>query len=60
MTRRVQALWCEALREGGLLIAVFASLDGAFEVGKVSHWALAIWILGGLITLILGIHLEAK
>jgi len=41
MTRRALTLYCEALREGGLLIVVFASLDGAFGVGKVSRWDLA-------------------
>ena len=60
MTSRVRSLYCEALREGGLLVVVFASLDGSFEVGKVSHWALAAWILGGLTTLLLGIYLEAR
>jgi hypothetical protein len=60
MTRQALNLYCEALREGGLLIAVFASLDGAFAVGKVSSWALAGWILVGLTGLLLGIHLEVK
>ncbi|HYL05790.1 MAG TPA: hypothetical protein VE075_07105 [Thermoanaerobaculia bacterium] len=60
MTRRARDLYCEALREGGLLIVVFAALDGGFEVGKVSNWALASWILGGFTVLLVGIHWEAK
>ena len=41
MTRRVRALYCEALREGGLLVIVFASLDSAFEVTCVNRHLIA-------------------
>ena len=60
MTRRVRERYCEALREGGVLIVVFASLDFGFGVGSVSHWGLTAWNLGGLALLFLGIFLEPR
>lgn len=60
MTRRVRSLYCEALREGGLLIVVFASLDAAFEVGKMSRWGLVGWTLLGAANLLFGIYWEPK
>jgi hypothetical protein len=60
VTRRVRSLYCEALREGGLLVIVFASLDSAFEVGKMSAWGLAGWNLIGLANLLFGIYWEPK
>ena len=60
VTRRARALYCEALREGGLLVIVFASLDSAFEVGKMSTWGLVAWNLVGLANLLFGIYWEPK
>ena len=60
VTRRVRALYCEALREGGLLVIVFASLDSAFEVGKMSVWGLVGWNLFGFANLLLGVYWEPK
>jgi len=58
VTRRVRERYCEALREGGLLILVFASLDCGFGVGEVSYWGVAGWNLAGAILLTCGIYLE--
>jgi len=59
VTRRVWARYCEALREGGLLVIVF-TLDSAFEVGKMSAWGRAGWTLAGAANLLLGIYWEPK
>ena len=60
MTRRVRSLYCEALREGGVLVIVFTSLDASFEVGRISTWGLAGWTLVGIANLLLGIYWEPK
>jgi hypothetical protein len=60
MTRRVRSLYCEALREGGLLVIVFTSLDSAFEMGKMSAWGLVGWTLAGAANLLFGIYWEPK
>lgn len=60
VTRRARTLFCEALREGGLLVIVFTSLDSAFEVGKMSTWGLVGWTLTGAANLLLGIYWEPK
>jgi hypothetical protein len=60
VTRRVRARYCEALREGGLLVIVFTSLDASFEVGGISIGGLAGWTLAGLANLLLGIYREPK
>jgi hypothetical protein len=48
------------LREGGLLVIVFASLDVSFEVGKMSAWGFVGWALAGAANLLLGIYWEPK
>jgi hypothetical protein len=48
------------LREGGLLVVVFAALDASFEVGKMSAWGLVAWTLVGSANLLLGIYWEPK
>jgi hypothetical protein len=48
------------LREGGLLVIVFASLDSAFDVGKMSIWGLVGWNLLGLANLLVGVYWEPK
>jgi hypothetical protein len=60
VTRRVRARYCEALREGGLLVIVFTSLDSAFGVGTMSVWRLVGWTLAGFANLLLGIYWEPK
>jgi hypothetical protein len=48
------------LREGGVLVIVFTSLDSAFGVGTMSAWRLVGWTLVGLANLLLGIYWEPK
>jgi hypothetical protein len=48
------------LREGGLLVIVFTSLDSAFGVGTMSVWRLVGWTLAGFANLLLGIYWEPK
>jgi len=57
---RLRALYCEALRECGVLVLVFASLDGAFQVVTVSWWAVLLWAGCGVVLLVLGIHLDPE
>ncbi len=54
---RAFALYCEALREGGLLVVVFASLDAWF--GKATLGVI-VWILSGIALLYAGIRLDPE
>ena len=56
---RAFALYCEALREGGLLVAVFASLDAWFSPSKVGLWTV-LWILFGLGMLFTGVRMDPE
>jgi hypothetical protein len=58
--RRIRALFCEALRDGGILVLVFASLDGAFNAVPVSRWAVLVWGASGAVLLLLGIFLDPE
>ncbi len=54
---RALTLYCEALREGGLLIVVFASLDAWF--GKATVGVIG-WILSGLAMLYAGVRMDPE
>ncbi len=56
---RALALYCEALREAGLLVAIFASLDASFSSTKVGGWVVA-WTLFGLGMLYTGIRIDPE
>jgi hypothetical protein len=58
--RRIRALVCEALRDGGILVMVFSALDAAFNAVPVSRWAVAAWASGGAALLISGILLDPE
>jgi hypothetical protein len=53
-------LYCEALREAGLLVSVFASLDGFFGIVAVSRWVVVTWGALGALMPVLGIHLDPE
>jgi hypothetical protein len=58
--RRVVALSCEVAREAGILILVFASLDAAFGMARVSIFNLTSWNFAGAIMLIAGICVDPE
>jgi hypothetical protein len=58
--KRVLALSCEVAREAGILILVFASLDAAFGMAKVSFLSLASWNCAGSIMLLAGIFMDPE
>jgi hypothetical protein len=49
--KRVRALYCEALREVGVLALVLSPLDATFSNVKVTGWEIASWGFGGLLSL---------
>jgi hypothetical protein len=53
-------LYCEALREAGILMAVFVCLDAAFAATTVSVSSAALVSLGGVVTVMVGIHLDPE
>jgi hypothetical protein len=54
--RQVAKFFCEALREIGILIMVFAALDRTFNSAGVSTWALLVWLFVGFAALLTGIY----
>jgi hypothetical protein len=58
--RRIRGLFCEALRESGILVLVFASLDGAFNAVPVTRWTVVVWGASGAMLLLLGIFLDPE
>jgi len=58
--KRILTLSCEVAREAGILILVFASLDAAFGMAKVSFLSLASWNCAGGAMLIAGICMDPE
>lgn len=58
--RRIRGLFCETLRESGMLVVVFASLDGAFNAVPVSRLAVIAWGASGTALLLFGIFLDPE
>ena len=58
--KRALALYCEALREAGLLVAVFAALDALFSAVRVSTWIATAWVLVGLVLLYVGVRIDPE
>jgi hypothetical protein len=58
--KRALALYCEALHEAGLLVAVFAALDALFSTVKVSNWIAVAWVLVGLLLLYIGVRIDPE
>ncbi len=56
---KVLGLYCEALREAGTLVVVFAALDALFSPAKVSSWVI-VWILVGLALLFIGVRIDPE
>ena len=54
--RQVAKFFCEALREMGILIMVFAALDRTFNSTGISAAALLAWLLVGFVALLTGIY----
>ena len=58
--KKIQGLFCEALREAGVLTVVFSSLDAAFNRVQTSWFFLAGWALLGSLLLVAGIYLDPE
>ena len=58
--RRIRGLVCEALRDGGILLLVFSSLDAAFNAVPVSSCVVVAWEASGAALLVLGIFLDPE
>ena len=58
--KRALTLYCEALREAGVLVAVFAALDALFSTAKVSAWIVSAWFLLGLALLYVGVRIDPE
>ena len=54
--RQVAKFFCEALREVGILVMVFASLDRTFNSAGISTWAFLAWLFVGFAALLTGIY----
>jgi hypothetical protein len=54
--RQVVKFFCEALREVGVLVMVFASLDRTFNSAGISTWAFLVWLFVGFAALLTGIY----
>jgi hypothetical protein len=54
--RQIAKFFCEALREMGMLIMVFAALDRTFNSARISTGALLAWLLVGFAALLTGIY----
>jgi hypothetical protein len=58
--KKALSLYCEALREAGLLVAVFAALDALFSAVKVFTWIETAWVLVGLVLLYVGVRIDPE
>lgn len=57
---RTLHLYCETLREAGMLAVVFAALDVSIENRNVSGWIVLTWIVLGLVMLYAGVRLDPE
>jgi hypothetical protein len=59
-TRTALAVYCESIREAGMLVVVFASLDALFSPQRVSSYWLIVWIAVGVGMVYAGVRYDPE
>ncbi len=58
--RRIKGLFCEALREAGVLTVTLSALDAGFSAMPYPKLFLAGWALAGILFFISGVFLDPE
>jgi hypothetical protein len=53
-------LYCEVLREAGLLLVVFSCLDATFGAATIPLWGLPLSTSIGVVLTLVGIHFDPE